>query len=285
MWTQVSTSICKLIEKTHLQSKYIWFPLSYLAQRRTSWLVLADMIYHASIICNRNTIYNVLLTVNDLIDQNCSWKHSYLVIIILLVQLRKNMELSPPPPVSYWLVFCLTVMGDMWVRGLSGGERKRASIACELVTDPVAILLDVSLLKSDWVLSFCGKVTLWKTASLIKIIACFCLIWKNEEKRNHLCSIKVNNLSCWWLTQEPTSGLDYSTAFSLVAMMQAYAKNHNKTVVATIHQPSSYIFYQFHKLLLISNGEVRLTWIWFSYEFSLKKKRTTILFTLNKSHK
>ena len=117
------------------------------------------------------------------------------------------------------------------------------------------------------------------------IIACFCFIWQNEKKRNHLCSIKVHNLSCWWLTQEPTSGLDYSTAFSLVAMMQAYAKNHNKTVVATIHQPSSYIFYQFHKLLLISNGEVRLTWIWFNYEFSLKKKRTTILFTLNKSHK
>ena len=35
-------------------------------------------------------------------------------------------------------------MGDAWVRGLSGGEKKRASIACEMIMDPPIIFMDVS---------------------------------------------------------------------------------------------------------------------------------------------
>ncbi|KAF7683938.1 ABC transporter G family member 21 [Astathelohania contejeani] len=80
-------------------------------------------------------------------------------------------------------------------KGISGGERKRVSIAKELVGNPNILFLD-----------------------------------------------------------EPTSGLDCMRALKLIEYLESM-KNH-KTIVATIHQPSSEIFFKFDDLLLIKDGKI-----------------------------
>ncbi|KAF8822735.1 ATP-binding cassette G family transporter ABCG89 [Cardiosporidium cionae] len=81
-------------------------------------------------------------------------------------------------------------------RGISGGEKKRLSVATELLTNPSIIFAD-----------------------------------------------------------EPTSGLDAFTAEAVVTTLGKLAKS-GRCVIATIHQPSSEIFSQFNKLLLLSEGRL-----------------------------
>ncbi|XP_008452359.3 ABC transporter G family member 9 [Cucumis melo] len=88
-----------------------------------------------------------------------------------------------------------SVVGNQMVRGVSGGERKRVSIAQEMLINPSLLFLD-----------------------------------------------------------EPTSGLDSTTAQRIVSTLWEVANNGGRTVVMTIHQPSSTLFYMFHKILLLSEG-------------------------------
>ncbi|XP_045203563.2 uncharacterized protein LOC123556708 isoform X2 [Mercenaria mercenaria] len=90
-----------------------------------------------------------------------------------------------------------TVIGGIFLKGLSGGEKKRVSIARALLTDPKILLLD-----------------------------------------------------------EPTSGLDSSMALQIVRQLKALASEYNKTVIVTIHQPSSQVYHMFDSLLLLSQGKV-----------------------------
>lgn len=92
------------------------------------------------------------------------------------------------------------LIGDGENRGISGGEKRRVAIACELVTSPSILFLD-----------------------------------------------------------EPTSGLDAYNAFNVVESLVKLARNFNRTVVFTIHQPRSNIVALFDKLVLLASGKLVYT--------------------------
>ncbi|KAI4320169.1 hypothetical protein MLD38_033675 [Melastoma candidum] len=88
-----------------------------------------------------------------------------------------------------------TIIGNSFVRGVSGGERKRVSIAHEMLMNPSLLVLD-----------------------------------------------------------EPTSGLDSTAAYRLVMALGSVAHK-GRTVVLSVHQPSSRVYQMFDKVLLLSEGK------------------------------
>ena len=56
------------------------------------------------------------------------------------------------------------------------------------------------------------------------------------------------------LLDEPTSGLDSFTTERIVKCLQGLARKRNKTIVCTIHQPSSQAFSYCDRLLLLADG-------------------------------
>ncbi|KAJ0400171.1 hypothetical protein ATCC90586_000778 [Pythium insidiosum] len=87
-----------------------------------------------------------------------------------------------------------TYVGDVFHKGISGGQKRRLSIAIELLSNPSVLLLD-----------------------------------------------------------EPTSGLDSASTFKLLQLLQHLGRQ-GRTIVCTIHQPSSLVFEMFHNVVLLVAG-------------------------------
>lgn len=75
-----------------------------------------------------------------------------------------------------------------------------------------------------------------------------------ERKRTSIGMEMVINPSMLFL-DEPTTGLDTFTAFSVIKSLSDLASS-GRTVITTIHQPSTDIFELFDNLLLMSRGEI-----------------------------
>ncbi|KAG5224667.1 ABC transporter family member [Salix suchowensis] len=87
-----------------------------------------------------------------------------------------------------------TIIGNGFTRGISGGERKRVSIAHEMLINPSLLILD-----------------------------------------------------------EPTSGLDATAAYRVVLTLGSLAQK-GKTIVTSMHQPSSRVYQMFDSVLVLSEG-------------------------------
>ncbi|KNC77312.1 hypothetical protein SARC_10225, partial [Sphaeroforma arctica JP610] len=75
-----------------------------------------------------------------------------------------------------------------------------------------------------------------------------------ERKRCAIAMEMVINPAVLFL-DEPTSGLDTYTAFSVVQTLKQLAAS-GRTVVATLHQPSSELFHMFDDLTLMAMGRI-----------------------------
>ncbi|XP_057532373.1 ABC transporter G family member 25 isoform X2 [Amaranthus tricolor] len=88
-----------------------------------------------------------------------------------------------------------TIIGNTFIRGVSGGERKRVCIAHEMLVNPSLLILD-----------------------------------------------------------EPTSGLDSTAAHRLISTLQGLARKGGKTIITSIHQPSSRVYQMFDSVLVLCDG-------------------------------
>ncbi|CAI8593084.1 unnamed protein product [Vicia faba] len=75
-----------------------------------------------------------------------------------------------------------------------------------------------------------------------------------ERKRVSIGQELLINPSLLFL-DEPTSGLDSTTAQRIVSTLSDLAKG-GRTILMTIHQPSSRLYYMFNKVLLLAEGNV-----------------------------
>lgn len=115
-----------------------------------------------------------------------------------------------------------TRVGNVFIKGISGGQKKRLSLAMAMLKSPSIIFMD-------------------------------------EVERKHipplLRLVLPTHRGIAGLSQ-PTSGLDAAGAASVMAFLGQMARESNTLIIATIHQPSTSVFMSFDKTMVLANGRL-----------------------------
>lgn len=96
-----------------------------------------------------------------------------------------------------------------------------------------------------------------------------------ERKRLALAGEFLTNPSILFC-DEPTTGLDSFMALSVVQLLSDIAKR-GRTVVTTLHQPSSELYQLFDKLCLMANGRTAFLGTTMEASIFFKKYGSTLL--------
>lgn len=76
---------------------------------------------------------------------------------------------------------------------------------------------------------------------------------RGERKRTNIGTELLTDPSIIML-DEPTSGLDSTSAVALMSLLTSLAHDHGKTIITSIHQPSSAVFHKFDQVLFLAEG-------------------------------
>lgn len=74
-----------------------------------------------------------------------------------------------------------------------------------------------------------------------------------QKRRVSIC-IEILTRPKLLFLDEPTSGLDSAASYHVMSRIVSLARQGGRTVIASIHQPSSEVFELFHNLCLLSAG-------------------------------